>query len=96
MQNNGVFKRGEYAPGVAEACILWVFSVHLRNNAKLERGEQARLQLRGQDSQDTTLGATYTAGCRLDERIVVGGNYPPAGSASRDQSATGAPPSTGV
>jgi len=41
----------------------------------LEDTPLARVQLRGQDSQDTTHGATYTAAYRLDDRIVVEGNY---------------------
>jgi hypothetical protein len=47
----------------------------------------ARVQLRGQDSQDSTHGATYTAAYRLDDRIVVEGNYQAAGT-SGDQGAT--------
>jgi hypothetical protein len=36
--------------------------------------------LRGQDSQDSTHGATYTAAYRLGDRIVVEGNYQAAGT----------------
>jgi hypothetical protein len=48
----------------------------------------ARVQLRGQDSQDTTKGATYTAAYRIDDRIVVEGNYQAAGAAQPDSAAT--------
>jgi hypothetical protein len=48
----------------------------------------ARVQLRGQDSQDTTKGATYTAAYRIDDRIVVEGNYQAAGAAQADAPAT--------
>jgi hypothetical protein len=40
----------------------------------------ARLQLRGQDSQDSSHGATYTAAYRFGDRIVVEGNYQAAGT----------------
>jgi hypothetical protein len=49
----------------------------------------ARVQLRGQDSQDSSHGATYTAAYRLDDRIVVEGNYQAAGTnGTGDQTAT--------
>lgn len=49
----------------------------------------ARVQLRGQDSQDSSHGATYTAAYRLDDRIVVEGNYQAAGTTGAgDQAAT--------
>jgi autotransporter translocation and assembly factor TamB len=48
----------------------------------------ARVQLRGQDAQDTAHGATYTAAYRLDDRIVVEGNYQAAGTEGGAQSAT--------
>lgn len=49
----------------------------------------ARVQLRGQDSQDSTKGATYTAAYRIDDRIVVEGNYQAAGAgAAADSNAT--------
>jgi autotransporter translocation and assembly factor TamB len=49
----------------------------------------ARVQLRGQDSQDTTHGATYTAAYRASDRITVEGNYQaPGATESSDQIAT--------
>lgn len=50
----------------------------------------ARVQLRGQDSQDSTRGATYTAAYRLDDRVVVEGNYQAASAeaANGTQAAT--------
>jgi hypothetical protein len=49
----------------------------------------ARVQLRGQDSQDTTRGATYTAAYRASDRITVEGNYQaPGATESSDQIAT--------
>jgi hypothetical protein len=48
----------------------------------------ARVQLRGQDSKDTTKGATYTAAYRIDDRIVVEGNYQAAGATQSDAAAT--------
>jgi len=49
----------------------------------LEDTPLARVQLRGQDSQDTSHGATYTAAYRLDDRIVVEGNYQAAASGTQ-------------
>lgn len=49
----------------------------------LEDTPLARVQLRGQDSQDTSHGATYTAAYRLDDRIVVEGNYQAAASGAQ-------------
>lgn len=52
----------------------------------LEDTPLARVQLRGQDSKDTTHGATYTAAYRLDDRIVVEGNYQAAANGSQGDS----------
>ena len=49
----------------------------------LEDTPLARVQLRGQDSQDTSHGATYTAAYRLDDRIVVEGNYQAAANGAQ-------------
>jgi translocation and assembly module TamB len=48
----------------------------------------ARVQLRGQDSADTTKGATYTAAYRASDRVIVEGNYQAAGTDSAAQGGT--------
>lgn len=48
----------------------------------------ARVQLRGQESTDTTRGPTYTAAYRASERVIVEGNYQAAAAGSGSQAAT--------